>query len=226
MSRSIRILLFSALTLVGLTGGLLATPVRFLPLNQEIAGMNLGVRDSNGTKTLQGLNPGKRTASYNCNTGGAPLHLVLPDLLDPDGKPESVEVPLDPAMKSPLVVILPDTAQPSGLRAVAVDEDSAGFPWGTLRFLNTTDLALMLRFGSDDVKPLAAANSTLDILPEGDARNVGVQLFKEDHEDEILYSAVWEHDPNIRKLIVLVSGADPSAIPLELVILPEDKRSK
>jgi len=225
MSHSNKQLLIAALALLGPCGGLLATPVRFVPLNQEIAVLKLGVRDSKGVVNLKELNPGKRSAPYNCVTGKSPLLLVLLDRKDDDDKPVTLEIPLAPEMKSPLVVIIPDAVHPSGLRAVAVDETSAGFPWGSLRFLNTTEQAMMLRYGTDEVKPLAAGNSTLDVIPGGDARNVGVQLFKEDNETEILYSAVWEHDPNIRKLIILVSGTNPETRPLELAIIPEDKRA-
>lgn len=226
MSRFIRILALSAVALLGSSAALIAKPVRFVPMNQEIAALNLSVRDSKGTQPIKDLNPGKRSSSYDCVTDEPPLVLVLVNDQDPEAKPESVAIPLTAEMKSPLVVILPDPDHPSGLRTVAVDEGKGGFPWGALRFLNTTDLSLMLRYGTDEVKPLAAANSTLDVASAGDARNVGIQLFKEENENEILYSAVWQHDPNIRKLVVLVAGADPTTRPLELVIIPEDQRSQ
>ncbi len=40
----------------------------------------------------------------------------------------------------------------------------------------------------------------------------------------ILYSAVWEHDPNLRRLIFIVSQADPAVKELKFEIIPQDKR--
>jgi hypothetical protein len=64
----------------------------------------------------------------------------------------------------------------------------------------------------------------VSIVPGGDARNVGVQLFSEEAPDTVLYSAVWDHDPNVRKLIFIVSGAEEESRAFDLKIIPQDRR--
>jgi hypothetical protein len=48
----------------------------------------------------------------------------------------------------------------------------------------------------------------------------------EEKPDEILYSAVWEHDPQVRKLIFVLSGTNPQTKAVELKVIPEDQRIK
>jgi hypothetical protein len=44
--------------------------------------------------------------------------------------------------------------------------------------------------------------------------------------DEILYSAVWENDPQVRKLIFVLPGTKPQTKAVDLKIIPEDQRIK
>lgn len=206
-------------------GGLMAQSIRFIPLNDEIAAAKISVLDSKGTKPLDDLNSQRRSGIYKCVVNKKPLLLVAMDRLDAEGKPATAEILLPPAVKSPLVVILPDPNHPSGMRTVTIEDANNGFPWGCIRFLNVTGGTLMFRHGTE-VKPLPHGDTPTDILPEGDARNMGVQFYNENETDKILYSGVWEHDPNIRKLVVIVPGADPAVKALDIQVLPEDKRIK
>lgn len=206
-------------------GGLMAQSIRFIPLNDEIAAAKIGVHDAKGTTSIKDLNSQKRSIPYKCKPGKTPIELVAMDRLDAAGKPAAVEIALPATVKVPLVLILPDAQHPSGLRTITIEDSNTGFPWGCLRFLNVTGGKLMIRY-STEVKPLPDGNTPTDIIPGGDARNMGVQFFKEEEPEKILYSGVWEHDPNIRKLIVITPGADPSVKALDLQVLPEDKRIK
>ena len=214
-----------ALAVLGFGNVAGAVSVRFLPLNGEVAGRKIGVQDSKHLTELKDLNPKKRTKDYSCTLGDVPLALVALDRERPNGKPASVDITLAPEMKSPLVLIFADPDHPSGLRAIAVEDDSTGFPWGALRFVNTTDQALMLRC-EKETKAIPESFTTNDIILEGAARNIGVQLYSEDRPDAILYSSVWEHDPNLRKLIFIIPAADPASKELTLEIIPQDKRAK
>lgn len=201
---------------------LLAAPVRFIPMNDEIAASAIAVEDSKSTVTLKDLNSQKRSKAYNFKVGKTPLKLVAMDQKTPDGKAATVEISLPSEFKSPLVLILADPQHPSGLRTIAIEETNAGFEWGSLRFLNVTDDALTLRYG-EEIKQLPAGNKPVDVLPPADAHNVGVQFYKESAPAVILYSAVWEHDPTCRKLIVIMPGVDPRIRALDIKVLPETK---
>jgi hypothetical protein len=207
------------------SGSLAAAVIRFIPLNDEVAACSIALQDAERMTTLKDLNSQKRSKPYNCKIGKAPLRLVTKDRKGADGKPASAAILLPPEFKSPLVLLLSDPRHPSGIRALAIEDSSAGFAWGCLRFLNLTESPLMIRHGTV-VESLPDGETPLDLVPGGEARNFGVQLFKEKEPSKVLYSAVWEHDPNFRTLIVIVPGADPKMKALDLSIIPEDRRLK
>ncbi len=214
-----------ALAVFGLSNVAEAVSVRFLPMNEEVAGRKIGIQDSKRLTELADLNPKKRSKAYSCATGSAPPTLVALDRERPNGKPASVEITLAADLKSPLVLIFADSASPSGMRAIVVDDSDAGFPWGSLRFVNTSDKPLMIRC-EKEIKAIPELFRTIDIAPGGEARNIGVQLFSEAAQEVVLYSAVWEHDPNLRKLIFIVPAANPASKEFTLEIIPQDKRAK
>lgn len=226
MSHSITSLLCVAILAILCPCGVVrAASVRFIPLNEEIAALKIAVKDAIKTTTLQDLTPLKRSTAYPCTIGESSLQLVALDRKAADGKPESVGIAIVPNIQSPLVLIFPDPQHPSGLRVIAIDDSKAVFPWGSIRFFNTTGIPLTIRFGNE-LKPLPEGDKVVDIKPDGPARRIGVQLFMEEKQDEILYSAVWEHDPQVRKLIFVLPGTKPQTKAVELKIIPEDQRIK
>ncbi len=212
--------LLGVMLVLGIAAPLHAASIRFLPLNDEIAARNIGARDPKGTIKHLELDARKRSAAFSHPTGGKPLVLVAEDK-----EGATLEIPLAAELKAPLVVILPDPAHASGLRGIVVEDDSTGFPWGSMRLINITGIPLVVRYEKEE-KSLPVATTPVDILPGGDARNMSVQLAKEGAPDTVLYSAVWEHDPNVRKLIFFLPGANPEDMPVELKIIPDDRRVK
>ena len=102
--------------------------------------------------------------------------------------------------------------------------DSNSFGWGTFRFINATGKELLVR--NDKVtKSLPETWKAVDLNPGGAARNMGIQLAARDNLKAILYSAVWEYDPDVRKLIIIVPGTDAQSGVVNLKIIPEDRRS-
>ena len=185
----------------------------------------IGVRDSKGVTTLENLTSKKRSKTYTFEPGEAPLALVALDRERPNGSPSSVEIVLAANLKSPLVLILPDPEDPAGMRAIAMEDGVDGFPWGSLRFLNTTAEPLVIRCDKE-TKTIPAKSEALDLAPGGEARNIGVQLLSEADSDVILYSAVWEHDPSLRKLVLITASPDPEVKEPVLEIIPQDKRAQ
>ncbi len=213
------------LAILCICGVVRADSVRFIPLNEEIAALKIAVKDAKKTTNIKDLNTLKRSTAYPYTIGETSLQLVALDRKAADGKPESVGISIASNIQSPLVLILPDPQHPSGLRAIATDDSMAAFPWGSIRFFNTTGNPLTIRFGNE-LKPLPEGDKVVDIKPDGPARRLGVQLFMPEKPDEILYSAVWEHDPQVRKLIFMLPGTKPQAKAVELKIIPEDQRIK
>lgn len=195
-----------------------AGSVRFIAADQAAALPAIAIRTPKGTVTVTDLGPLKRSAAYQLPKGAEAVHLETTERKGADGKPASVSLAIDPAVKSPLVVILPDAEQAAGFRAVMLDDDSKNFPAGTCRFVNTSRTTLALRFGKR-AETLETGGSTRDLSPEGG--NVGVQLTEPDSPETILYSAVWQHEPMVRKLVLITSGADPKTTTVEVRVLPD-----
>jgi hypothetical protein len=213
------------LAALGLCNPAAARSIRFLPLSEEIAERKIGLDDGGKITELDELNPRKRSEPHVLSKSGTPPSLVALDRQRPGGKPTGVEIILAAELKSPLVLILEDSVHASGLRVIVMEDSAEGFPWGALRFVNLADKPLMIRCEAA-TKPIPKAFGTIDITPGGEARNLGVQLFSEKEPDAVLYSAVWEHDPKLRKLIFILPGENQSSQDLTLRIIPQDQRAK
>lgn len=225
-SRS-RPILLAAVAVAGLLvcNTVLADAIRFLPLNKELADRKIGLQAGKSTTTLEDLNVSKRSKAYTAKFGKDPVSLVALDRERPNGKPVGVEIILPEDVKSPLVLILANADEPSGLRALVVEDDSSAFAWGSLRFINTTEKPYMVRC-EKETQAIPEGLKPFDVVLGGEARNIGIQLFSEDQPETILYSAVWEHDPNIRKLVFIMPAASPDQQELKVAIIPQDQRAK
>jgi hypothetical protein len=213
----------AALALFGFCHVAEAISLRFLPLTEEVAGRKIGIQDGERLIELKDLNPKKRSKAYTW-TSSQPPALVALDRQRPNGKPAGVEIPSATDIESPLVLILADPTSASGIRAIVIDDSEKGFPWGTLRFVNTSVQPLMIRC-EKETRPILGSLGSIDITPGGEPRNIGLQLFSETAPEAVLYSAVWEHEPNLRTLILIVPAADPASKELTLEIIPQDKRA-
>jgi hypothetical protein len=215
-----------ALSLLGflaLHGALLAGPIRFLPWDDAIAARKIGFQNAKGVAELQELHPHKRSAPADGTAGETALKLVALDRTSEDGKPVTVDIKLSAGIQSPLILILPDPKHPTGLRPFVIEDNATNFSWGSLRFINATGKALLVK-QDKTIKALPETWTPVDLSPGGEARNTGVQLVARDDLNTILYSAVWEHHPDIRKLVFILPGTDARTGALEFKIIPEDRR--
>lgn len=201
-----------------------ALPIKFLPWDHTVAARKLAFSDGKDVIELQDLHPDKRSKSQNWAGGEVPPMIVALDRTKDDGTPVTVPIKLASGIKSPLVLILPDPGNPSGLRSYVIEDNSGSFGWGTVRFINATGKELLVR-QDKDVKKLPKTWQTTDISPGGNSRNLGIQMASPDDLSTVLYSAVWEHDPEIRKLVIIVPAAGTGSGALDLKIIPEDRRT-
>jgi hypothetical protein len=216
---------YSLILLLGIfacQGSLFAASIRFLPWDHVIAARKIAFQHGGESVELT-LHPDQRSGPIKTTLGEGLLQLVALDRTSPDGKPTSFAVKMPAGIQAPLVLILPDAKHPTGLRSFVIEDASANFAWGTMRFVNSTGKALLMRHHKT-IKELPDTWTPVDIAPGGDARNAGVQVAARDDTKTILYSAVWKHDPNIRKLIFVVPGADVRTGVVAFKIVPEDRR--
>lgn len=206
-----------------LQSSLLALPLRFLPWDDGIAARKVALGDVKGVNPVPTLHPYKRSEPMDGTVGEAPLQLVALDRTSADGKPVAVDIKVAAGMQNPLVLILPDPKHPSGLRTFVIEDNTANFNFGTMRFINATGKALLVRH-EQAVKALSAAWAPVDIDPGGQVRNMGIQLAARDNLKQVLYSAVWEHNPEVRKLIFVLPGTDVRTGAVEFKVIAEDRR--
>lgn len=201
-----------------------AIPIKFLPWDDTIAARKITFSDGKEIFELQDLHPDKRSKAYKWAGGDVPPVLGALDRTSEDGTPVTAPIKLPSGIKSPLVLILPDPKKPSGLRTYVIEDASDSFSWGTLRFINATGKELLVR-QDKAIKKLSKTWKFTEFSPGGDSRNIGIQLASPDDLQAILYSAVWEYDPNVRRLIIVVPGTDAKDGALDLKVIPEDRRA-
>ena len=207
---------------IALQGTLLAGSLRFLPWDDSVSARQIALLGKSSIE-LEDLHPGKRSKAYPAGEGETAPKLVALDRSNPDGKPVTIDIKVDPKFQTPLVLIIPDPKHPTGLRPFVVEDDSSNFSWGSVRILNATGKELMIR-QEKIIKALPKSWTPVDIAQAGKARNVGVQVAARDKPKDILYSAVWEHSPDVRKLVFIVPGADARTGSVECKIIPQDRR--
>ena len=212
------------LGMLALHGALLAVPIRFLAWDDSVAARKIGFQNIKGVSELQDLHPSKRSATLEGTAGESPLQLIALDRPGPEGKPATLEIKAPAGIQSPLVLILPDAKHLTGLRLFVIEDNSSNFGWGTVRFINATGKALLIR-QDKTIKALPDTWTPVDVDPGGKARNMGMQLVARDDLKAILYSAVWEHDPDVRKLVFVVPGTDVRTGAVEFKIIPENRHA-
>jgi hypothetical protein len=201
-----------------------AMSIRFLPWDDQIAARKIGFSNGTDVAEIQDLHPDKRSKGFTWEGGEVPPAVVAMDRTSPDGKVVNEPLKLPAGIQAPLVLLLPDNTKPSGIRCFVIEDATGGFGWGNLRFLNATGKELLVRH-ENTVKKLPGTWKPVDFSPGGSRRNIGVQFAAPDDLTAILFSSVWEHDPDVRKLVIVVPGADASTGALDIKIIPENRRS-
>ena len=217
-------LVFLFLALLSLQGTLFAIPVRFLAWDDAVAARKIAIQNGTTVVEVPDLHPNKRSDALDGGAGGSPLQLVALDRDSEDGKPVTIEIKLAAGIQKPLVLILPDPKHVTGLRTFVIEDDATNFGWGTIRFINATGKALLVRHDKA-IKKLPATWTPVDVDPGGEARNTGVQVALPEDTKSILYSAVWEHDPAVRKLVFIIPGREVRTGAVEFKIIPEGRRT-
>jgi len=200
-----------------------AIPIRVLAWDEDVAARKLSISSAKGVAEIVDMHPFSRTPPIQVTAGDSAPMLLAMDKLDADGKPAASPITLPPGMKSPLLLLLPDEKSPTGVRQLAIEDNAADFKWGTIRLINATGKKLVFKWD----KKLAAVPATwtpTDVNPGGSSRRMGIELFLAEQPDPPLYSAVWEHREEFRKLVFVVPSEDARLGPVDFKTITEDKR--
>jgi len=203
---------------------LLAGPLRFLPWDETVAARKLAVASGKEVVDLKDLHHLKRSNAVSVPAGETPPLLVAKDKTSADGKPVTVEIKIPADCQTPLVIIVPDPKHPTGLRPFVIEDNTARFPWGAVRHLNATGKELVTKLG-DKTAVLPPKWDPVDVDLGGKTRNFGIQTALKDNQKAILYSSVWEYDPDVRRLVIILPGTDARTGALDYKIIPENRKA-
>jgi hypothetical protein len=201
-----------------------AATLRAIAWNDEVAARKLSLVSGKDSVELSHMHPSKRTDPLRIK-GTDPIFLrALDKAPAADGKPVQIACVIPEGVKIPLLLILPDPAHPTGVRLLVVDDNPAGFKWGSFRFLNTTPKPLVVQLEQKAVN-VPAGWKPVDFDLGGETRGVGARIALKEAIEKPLYSGVWEYDVNVRTLCFLVPGEDPRLGPVSFKSVPEDRQT-
>lgn len=212
-----------AVLLLGHALAAAAPSVRVLAWDQSVAARELALTCGESVVEIVDMHPEKRTATFRLK-GYGPVLLRALDRKDTEGKPFERACAIPETVTRPLLVLIPDKADPTGLRVFVFNDDPAGFTWGSYRFLNATSKDLVVKLEEKAVK-LPADWKPVDLNLGGDTRGVGVMVALVDKLDKPIYSAVWEYNTGVRTICFIVTSTDPRLGVLNMKAIPEDKRT-
>lgn len=201
-----------------------AVAVRVLAWDQEIAERKLSLVNGDGLVPILNMHPQKRTGVLRLKGEGGVIVRATDKGNGPDGKPIELRCTVAETIKRPLLLLLPDEKHASGLRGMVIDDGTEGFGWGSYRFFNTTKMEMVVQFEQKAIRVPGGWKPTTFQL-NGDARGIGVRVALAETIEQPLYSAVWEHDPNVRTVVFMVPGDDPRLSPVAFKAIPEDKNA-
>lgn len=216
-------LLFAAAVL-GTIISIRASPLQVLAWDEAVAQRKLAISHSKGTEPLMDLHPFQRSKVFQVTPSKeAPAFILALDQKDAEGNPAKVDIVIPEGIQKPLLILLPDKKAPSGLRPIILDDDLAGFSWGSIRLVNATGKKLVFKW-EKKLMALPETWTPTQVSPGGENRNMQVQLFLHDTPDPPLYSSVWEHRSHYRNLIFIMPGDDPRLGPVTFKYITEDRR--
>jgi hypothetical protein len=215
-------LLRSAVLAATLTTLAAAAPPRALAWDDTVAARKLELVSGESGVAITDMHPSKRTGPLRVK-GKGPFFIRANDKgPGPDGKPVQRACPIPETVTRPLILLIPDESHATGLRTLVVDDNPAGFSWGSYRFINATPKELVIQLEQKAVS-VPVGWKPVDLNLGGETRGIGTRIALADDIAKTIYSAVWEHNPDVRTLCFLVPGTDPRLSPVAFKSVPEDK---
>jgi hypothetical protein len=200
-----------------------APAIRILAWDPTVAARKLALVSGESVVEITGMHPEKRTASFRLK-GDGPVILRALDMKTADGKPVERVCTIPATTTRPLLVLMPDKGDPTGLRVFVFNDDPTGFRWGSYRFLNATPKELVVQLEKKAIK-VPTGWKPVDLDLGGETRGIGARVALAESIEKPLYTAVWEYDTGIRILCFIVPSTDPRLGPVNMKAIPEDKRT-
>jgi hypothetical protein len=199
-----------------------AAPPRALAWDDTVAARKLELVSGESSVPITDMHPSKRTGPLRVK-GKGPFFIRATDKgKTPDGKPIQRACPIPETITRPLILLIPDETDATGLRTLVVDDNPAGFSWGTYRFINATPKELVVQLEQKAVS-VPTGWKPVDLNLGGETRGIGARVALAEQIEKTIYSAVWEYNQDVRTICFLVPGTDPRLSPVAFKSVPEDK---
>lgn len=200
-----------------------ALQLRVLAWDQKVAQRKLSIAFDNKSKAISGMHHFARSKPVTLPSSPENLRIKARDRQSKEGESLSLALKIPAGILNPLLLILPDENAPTGIKALVIEDSIKDFEWGTFRFINTTDEALVFQYEKEsqvipsDLKPVTVA-------PGGETRNMGVSIRLENKpKPPHLYSAIWKHRQDLRQLVIIVPSKDNAPGTAEFKFIVENK---
>ncbi|MEK7948941.1 hypothetical protein [Luteolibacter soli] len=197
-------------------------PLRVLAWDETIAARKLAISNGKDATELKDLHPLSRSPKINVTGGDTPPMLQALDKTDAKGAPASDPIRIPANVTHPLALLMPDPKAATGIRTVVLEDDPAGFQWGTIRMINATGKELLFK-AETKVSVLAAGWTPVDISLGGKRRNMEVLLALKEQPKQPLFSAIWEYRDDQRQLVFVIPNKDAGESPVDFKVILEDK---
>ena len=211
---------FFLLTLVFSISLVEGADIRVLVWDREIGERDLWIGGGEKFSKVEEMHPRKRSQPIKVSSKEEGVFLELRDGPAEEGKFPRIPLKVPAEARDLLVLLVPNKKSATGLGAIVLKDDLESFPWGSTRFFNVTGKPYVFKFDDKLVRIGAGSKPTL-MRPGGERRKVQVGLYNPDDAKNRLYSAIWEHRPQMRKLVFIAAQEDRSMGAIEMRVVPE-----
>lgn len=205
--------------------------VRFLAWDDAMAERPIALISGGRHQPIEGFHPLQRSSALTVHPAGeegVPPYLVEGGearwMAEREGPGYSgLPLVIPPAVRNPLVILIPAREGGLGLRTLVLEDDVRNFSWGSFRILNTTASPLVL-LTRGHRRELPSDWTPVDLSLNGD-NNEPVVIGIEDPQQglTLVYSSIWMPDSESRRLVLILPSEDARLGYLHLKIIPEFK---
>ena len=110
----------------------------------------------------------------------------------------------------PLLLFLPDTTTPLGLRVLALNDDAESVPAGSYRYLNLTPRTLIVSVNKSPYTIAPTADILLPAIAENGDATVAIGVNYEG-KTRLLFSDIWGTSTRTRTLVLIYISSGPTS---------------
>jgi len=203
-----------------------AGPLHVLSWDQNISSRDLAIAfsaEGTDSKPILNMHHLKRSAPIKLPKRSNGIHILVNDKKTEEGNPLTVPFTIPEGVSNPLLLILPNKSDPSGLRPLVIDDSTSSFKWGSMRFINVTGEELVFRYDKKNIL-IAAGWKPVDLSVGGNKRNMATSFYlRKNLKRPPLYSSIWKHRNDLRKLIIIVPSKDTTRGILDFKFIVENR---